>query len=61
MAGSGGAVGVLLGGVLTDGLGWEWVMWVNVPVGAGGAGAHPGLILESRSEGQTRHFDLAAP
>src|SRR6478609_7741630 len=33
VAGSGGAVGVLLGGVLTDGLGWEWVLWVNVPIG----------------------------
>ena len=32
VAGSGGAAGVLLGGVLTDGLGWEWVLWVNVPV-----------------------------
>src|SRR3954466_11462166 len=27
VAGSGGAAGVLLGGVLTDGLGWEWVLW----------------------------------
>src|SRR5918998_4203237 len=32
VAGSGGAAGVLLGGVLTDGLGWEWVMWVNGPL-----------------------------
>ena len=32
VAGAGGAVGVLLGGILTDGLGWEWVLWVNVPV-----------------------------
>ena len=32
VAGSGGAAGVLLGGMLTDGLGWEWVLWVNVPV-----------------------------
>src|SRR3954467_13928943 len=35
VAGSGGAAGVLLGGVLTDGLGWEWVFWVNVPIGIG--------------------------
>ena len=32
VAGSGGAAGVLLGGVLTDGLGWEWVLFVNTPV-----------------------------
>src|ERR687895_1099614 len=34
VAGSAGAAGVLLGGILTDGLGWEWVLWVNVPVAA---------------------------
>jgi EmrB/QacA subfamily drug resistance transporter len=58
VAGSGGAAGVLLGGVLTDGLGWEWVMWVNVPVAAIVLALTPQLIPESRSESQTRHFDL---
>src|SRR3954462_14999125 len=32
VAGSGGAVGVLLGGMLTQWAGWEWVLFVNVPV-----------------------------
>ena len=59
VAGSGGAAGVLLGGVLTDGLGWEWVMWVNVPVALVVLALTPGLIPESRSESQTRTFDLA--
>jgi EmrB/QacA subfamily drug resistance transporter len=59
VAGSGGAAGVLLGGVLTDGLGWEWVMWVNVPVALIVLALTPSLIPESRSESQTRHFDLA--
>src|SRR3954447_18277656 len=31
--GSGGAVGVLLGGMLTEWAGWEWVLFVNVPIG----------------------------
>ncbi len=57
VAGSAGAVGVLLGGVLTDGLGWEWVLWVNVPVSLIALGLTPGLIPESRSESATRHFD----
>ena len=41
VAGAGGAAGVLLGGVLTDRLGWEWVLWVNVPIGARGRRALP--------------------
>src|SRR5918997_381871 len=59
VAGSGGAARVLLGGVLPDGLGWEWVMWVNVPVALIVLALTPQLIPESRSESQTRHFDLA--
>ena len=41
VAGSGGAAGVLLGGVLTDTLGWEWVLWVNVPIGILAAAQRP--------------------
>jgi EmrB/QacA subfamily drug resistance transporter len=59
VAGSGGAAGVLLGGVLTDGLGWEWVLWVNVPIGLIAAAIAPTLIAESRSEADTRKFDVA--
>ena len=59
VAGSGGAAGVLLGGVLTDGLGWEWVLWVNVPIGIVAAALAPALIAESREEARTRNFDVA--
>ena len=59
VAGSGAAAGVLLGGVLTEGLGWEWVLWVNVPIGIAAAAIAPGLIAETRAEGEVRHFDLA--
>jgi len=58
VAGSGGAAGVLLGGVLTDTLGWEWVLWVNVPIGLAAAALAPVLIVESRSTSQTRTFDV---
>jgi EmrB/QacA subfamily drug resistance transporter len=57
VAGSAGAVGVLLGGILTQGLGWEWVLWVNVPVALIALAFTPGLIPESRSQSTTRHFD----
>jgi EmrB/QacA subfamily drug resistance transporter len=59
VAGSGGAAGVLLGGVLTEYVGWEWVLWVNVPIGIGAALLAPRLLGESRSEAETRSFDVA--
>src|SRR3954465_2932279 len=59
VAGSGGAAGVLLGGVLTDGLGWEWVLWVNVPIGLAAAAIAPSLLAESRATGERPPFDLA--
>jgi EmrB/QacA subfamily drug resistance transporter len=58
VAGSGGAVGVLLGGMLTEWAGWEWVLFVNVPVGIAAAMLAPRLLPESRNEGE-RHFDIA--
>jgi len=59
VAGSGGAAGVLLGGMLTEWAGWEWVLFVNVPIGIIAAMLAPRLLAESRDEGRTRHFDLA--
>jgi EmrB/QacA subfamily drug resistance transporter len=59
VAGSAGAAGVLLGGILTDSLGWQWVLWVNVPVSLIALSLTPGLIPESRSDSATRHFDAA--
>ncbi|MBS1895201.1 MAG: MFS transporter, partial [Actinobacteria bacterium] len=59
VAGSGGAAGVLLGGVLTEYIGWEWVLWVNVPIGIAAAAMAPALIAETKAEVETRHFDIA--
>src|SRR3954463_5696463 len=56
--GSGGAVGVLLGGMLTEWAGWECVLFVNVPIGIAAALLAPRLLPESRNEGE-RHFDIA--
>ncbi len=57
VSGSGGAAGVLLGGILTEYLGWEWVLWVNVPIGVVVALLAPRLLVESRRETDMRHFD----
>ena len=59
IAGIGGAAGVLLGGVLTDSLGWEWIFFINVPVGILVILLIPRFVAESRSEGMTRSFDVA--
>jgi EmrB/QacA subfamily drug resistance transporter len=44
----GAVAGVLLGGVLTDALSWEWIFFVNVPVGLVGLALTPLLLTESR-------------
>jgi EmrB/QacA subfamily drug resistance transporter len=58
VAGSGGAVGVLLGGMLTQWAGWQWVLFVNVPIGLAAAALAPRLLPESRNDG-ARNFDVA--
>ena len=34
MSGAALAIGPLIGGALVDGLGWEWIFWLNLPIGA---------------------------
>src|SRR5438105_1891253 len=59
VAGSGGAAGVLLGGILTTGLGWQWVLFVNTPIGIAAALIAPRLLAESRADAMHRRFDVA--
>src|ERR671933_930529 len=56
VGGFGAAAGVLLGGVLTDALSWEWIFFVNVPVGAAAFVLAPLLLRESR-DARVRTFD----
>ena len=58
IAGSGAAAGTLLGGVLTSAFGWQWIFYVNVPIGAALIGLSPFLLQASRSEGERRGFDI---
>ncbi len=57
VGGFGAAAGVLLGGVLTDALSWEWIFFVNVPVGVVAFTLAPFLLTESR-DAHVRKFDL---
>ncbi|HWE09176.1 MAG TPA: DHA2 family efflux MFS transporter permease subunit [Solirubrobacteraceae bacterium] len=50
IAGAGGAVGLLLGGLLVQALSWRWVFFVNVPIGVAVLALAPRIIPESRSE-----------
>jgi EmrB/QacA subfamily drug resistance transporter len=53
----GAVAGVLLGGILTDLLSWEWIFYINVPVGIAAVALTPLLLAESRDEGM-RSFDV---
>jgi EmrB/QacA subfamily drug resistance transporter len=59
IAASGSAVGLLMGGVLTDIASWRWVFFVNVPIGIVTVMLAVRYILESRVEGARRSYDLA--
>ncbi len=59
MAGLGGTSGVLLGGVLTQSLGWQAIFLVNVPIGAAVIAFGRGLIPEGATAAETRHFDVS--
>lgn len=58
MAGAASGAGVLLGGVLTDGLGWRWVMLVNLPVVVGILIVVPMLLPDDRRTARIREFDI---
>jgi len=47
MAGAGSAVGLLLGGILTTYVSWQWCLFVNVPIGIVVAAAAPRVLNES--------------
>ena len=56
---SGGTIGLLIGGVLTETVGWEWIFLLNVPIGAIVIVLSPVLLDETRAVGVARRFDLA--
>ena len=58
VGGFGAAAGVLLGGVLTDAFSWEWIFFVNLPVGVAGVLLTRVLLAESR-DARVKSFDAA--
>src|SRR3954463_4696630 len=56
VAGGGGSVGLVLGGMLTDWISWRWGLWINVPVGAVLVWLAPRVLAET--ERRPGRFDL---
>jgi EmrB/QacA subfamily drug resistance transporter len=59
IGGVGATAAWLVGGPITSGLGWEWIFFINVPVGLGLVALSPVLLRESRAGATTRSFDVA--
>jgi EmrB/QacA subfamily drug resistance transporter len=57
VGGFGAAAGVLLGGVFTESLSWQWIFFVNAPVGVAAMALTPFLLRESHG-GAARRFDV---
>ena len=57
VGGVGAAAGLLMGGILTDSLGWEWIFFVNIPVGVAAFILTPFLLGESR-DARVKRFDF---
>ncbi|MCW2631840.1 MAG: transporter, partial [Pseudonocardia sp.] len=55
IAGGGSAIGLILGGVLTEYASWRWCLLVNVPVALLAMAAAVRLVPESRTEGSTKY------
>ncbi len=58
VAAGGGAAGLVLGGFITDSLGWEWIFFVNVPIGVLGIALSFVLLGASRGEQAARRLDV---
>jgi EmrB/QacA subfamily drug resistance transporter len=59
IAAGGGAVGLVLGGLLTETLSWRWVFFINLPIGVAAILLSLRFIPESRAEGEQRTADVA--
>lgn len=55
----GGAIGVLLGGILTNSLDWHWIFLVNLPIGIGVFALSLFLLPKHEALASSRHLDVA--
>jgi EmrB/QacA subfamily drug resistance transporter len=56
---AGGTVGLIAGGIITRYLGWEYIFYLNVPIGVTALALVPRIVPDSRVATNRRRFDLA--
>jgi EmrB/QacA subfamily drug resistance transporter len=59
LGGIGATTAWLIGGPIVDGLGWEWIFFINIPVGVAALALSPVLLRESRAATAERSYDPA--
>jgi EmrB/QacA subfamily drug resistance transporter len=59
LGGIGATAGLLVGGAVTDALGWRWVFFINLPIGLVVLALSPVLLRDSRDRARDRAFDAA--
>src|SRR3954447_13658322 len=59
IGGIGATAAWVVGGPVTEGLGWEWIFFINVPVALAVVALSPVLLRESRDRERSRRFDVA--
>jgi EmrB/QacA subfamily drug resistance transporter len=59
LGGIGATTAWLIGGPIVDGLGWEWIFFINIPVGLVALALSPLLLRESRAPTASRSYDPA--
>jgi EmrB/QacA subfamily drug resistance transporter len=59
LGGVGATTAWLIGGPIVDGLGWEWIFFINIPIGLVALALSPILLRESRATTERRSYDPA--
>jgi EmrB/QacA subfamily drug resistance transporter len=59
LGGIGATTAWLIGGPIVDGLGWEWIFFINIPIGIAALALSPLLLRESRAAVEKRSYDPA--
>jgi EmrB/QacA subfamily drug resistance transporter len=59
LGGIGATTAWLIGGPIVDGLGWEWIFFINIPVGLAALALSPLLLRESKAATARRSYDPA--